>query len=410
MMADELVVHLDASDLGGDAVVGTLRRDRKRTVSVISFAYDGDWLNGTGAFELDPSLRAHLGDQYPRALPGVFADTAPDRWGTILLERREAATAAGEGRRPRVLDQWDLLVLVSDELRMGALRFARRSDGTFVATGPRAVPPLARLGELEHLAQEIEHGAPLAPPRDDVLDLIAPGSSLGGNRPKANVRAADGSLWIAKFPSTSDRWDVGAWEYLLNQLAPGAGIAVPTTRLLGPLGSAYRIFSALRFDRDGVDRRLFASALTLSAKRDHARATYLDIVRAIALFGDPARIEEDLEQLFRRVVFNVLVGHRDDHLRNHGFLRAAKGWRLAPAYDLNPRPDLREHAIALDETLHAGDLDAVLRTATYYRLSAQRARTVADEVRAAVAPWRQEARRLDIPQAEIAVVEATFPL
>lgn len=137
---------------------------------------------------------------------------------------------------------------------------------------------------------------------------------------------------------------------------------------------------------------------------------YLDIVRAIALYGDPTRIEEDLEQLFRRVVFNVVVGHRDDHLRNHGFLHTAGGWRLAPAVDLNPRPDLREHAIGLDETLHAPSLDAVLRTATYYRLSAQRARTVADEVRAAVAPWRQEARRLDIPLAEMAVVEAAFAL
>ncbi len=399
---DELIVHLDAAELGANEIVGRLRNSRQRGLSVISFAYDPDWLAGPSAFGLDPSLGMHPGDQYPETLPGIFADTTPDRWGRTLLERDIARI---EGRS-RVLDPWDLLTLVRDELRMGALRFARSADGLFVASGPPAVPPVARLRDLEHEVREVESGRSPAPAA--IADLVAPGSSLGGNRPKANFRPDDGDLWMAKFPSATDRWDFAQWEYLLNELAAGAGIPVPPTQLLGPYLAAHHTFAARRFDRRGPERRLFASAMTLTGNRDHAMASYLDIARAIELYGDPTTIAQDLEQLFRRVLFNVLSGHRDDHLRNHGFLRHARGWRLAPAYDLNPRPDARRHELALNDAEKEPDLDLVLATAPYYRLSERQARTIADEVRSALMPWREKAEQLGIPRVEIDLMEAAF--
>ena len=401
---DEVIVHLDASDLGAPRALGSLRRARKGTVVDVAFSYDSSWLAADDSFDVDPGLGRYEGDQRTRhgGLHGIFSDTAPDRWGRLLLERREAQAARREGRRARTLDEWDFLVGVSDELRMGALRFARPDDGEFLAVGSPTVPPTARLRELQHYAELAERGAPLsdAEAEAEVALLIAPGSSLGGGRPKANFRGDDGALWIAKFPSRDDRRDVGAWEFVLNQLAGAAGIAVPETQLL-ELRGAYRTFCGRRFDRVGAGRRLFASAMTLTQKRDGEAASWLDIVEAIERYGDPSAIEQDLEQLFRRAVFAVIAAHRDDHLRNHGFLRATNGWRLAPAFDLNPLPDKAEHTIAFDDQVRAPDPALVRETARYYRLTDRRAEAVEDEVRAAVVRWRESARSLAIPRDEI---------
>lgn len=397
---DELVVHLDAVDLGGDQIVGMLRRAQSRGTSVLSFQFDDEWLAVNPRFALDDVLQMRPGRQYFDTLPGIFDDTTPDRWGRTLLER----DVARQGRA-RVLDEWDFLTRVRDEMRMGALRFARAEDGAFVAAEIPAVPPVARLREIEDEVRLIEAGG-IAD--EAVADLVAPGSSLGGNRPKANFRTDDGRLWIAKFPSANDRWDVAAWEFLLNRLAAAAGIATPDTQLLGPFLGRYRTFAALRFDRVGTGRRLFASAMTLTGHRDHANASYLEIVRAIERYGDANAIGQDLAQLFRRVAFNVLVGHRDDHLRNHAFLRDPGGWRLAPAYDLNPTADLRVHQLAIDERDARPSIDLVLATAAYYRLRDGEARRIVDEVRSVIAPWRQEAKRIDLAPAEIELMEAVF--
>ncbi len=397
---EELVVHLDAVDLGGDQIVGSLRRAKSRGTSVLSFQFDDEWLAANPRFALDDTLRSRSGRQYLDALPGIFDDTTPDRWGRTLLER----DVARQGHA-RVLDEWDLLTLVRDEMRMGALRFARAEDGVFVANEIPAVPPVARLREVEDEVRVIEAGG-IADAA--VADLVAPGSSLGGNRPKANFRTDDGRLWIAKFPSANDRWDVAAWEFLLNRLATAAGIPVPETPLLGPFLGPHHTFAALRFDRVAAGRRLFASAMTLTGERDHAHASYLEIVRAIERYGDANTIAQDLAQLFRRVAFNVFVGHRDDHLRNHAFLRDPGGWRISPAYDLNPTPDLRVHQLAIDEQDARPSIDLVLATAPYYRLRDPEARRIVDEVRAAIAPWRQEAKRIEIAPAEIQLMEAVF--
>jgi serine/threonine-protein kinase HipA len=403
---DCVAVHLDAPELGPARQVGSLSRERGGAESVLSFAYRPEWVADPNAFPIDPFLPLYEGEQFLRQMPGVLADAAPDRWGRTLLERREAQVAADETRRPRPLDEWDFLVGVNDGTRMGALRLFR--NGAFLDDGPLAVPPRTRLRELEQLAREVEEGIP----RDDdrerwIAMLLAPGSSLGGARPKANFAGDDGSLWIAKFPSREDRYDVGAWEYVVGRLAAAAQIAVPASRLLR-LASPYRTYCARRFDRDRGNRRLYASAMSLTGGRDHGEAGYLDIARAIRDFGDPDAIADDLRWLFRRVVFNVLVGNRDDHLRNHGFLRAAGGWRLAPAFDVNPSLDKGEHSLALDASQRLPDLDIVRETAPLYRLTPAEADEVFADVRRAVGGWREEARRIEVPAEEIDRMAAAF--
>ena len=408
----EVTVSLDAPELGSSRRVGMLRQTGIGPRSVISFAYEPAWIAERDAFVLDPSHQLYEGEQYPRDgdLAGIFTDTAPDRWGRMLLERREALRAREEGRRPRVLGEWDFLLGVHDLLRMGALRFAT-PDGRFLDDDPLAVPPTARLRELEQAAREVEHPSRKAGQEEArrLALLVAPGSSLGGARPKTTFTLEDGTLWMAKFPSRNDRHDVGAWEFVLNQLAARAGIVVPDTRLLR-LAGEHHTFAARRFDRDGAARRLFASAMTLVGKRDRDEASYLDIALAIADHGAVSTIEEDLGQLFRRVAFNVLTGHRDDHLRNHGFLRTREGWRLSPAFDLNPLLGKPEHDLAIDESVRQPDLALVEETAPFYRRSATEAGRIIAEVREAVAGWREVARETGLPADEIDLLATAFAL
>jgi len=406
---DAVDIRLDAADVGPDRPVGVLARARATSGPAIAFGYGDPWLADAGRFAIDPELPLYGGDHYARggALPGIFTDAAPDRWGRALLERQEAQLARDDGRPRRRLDDWDFLVRVPDPVRMGALRLAG-PDHRFLDDRPMEVPPTMQLRALEEAARELERGT-----RDDAAErrflavLLAPGSSLGGGRPKASFTGEDGTLWMAKFPSRDDRHDVGAWEYLLHELAIACGIVVPQATLLR-LGGDHRTYCARRFDRDGPRRRLFASAMTLAGKRDGEDASYLDIAQAITQHGDPAAVEADLAQLFRRVVFNVLVGDRDDHLRNHGFLRAPGGWRLAPAFDLNPAAEKREHTLALDDAIREPDLAVVQATAGLYQLSAPPAEVIVDEVRAGLSSWRTTARRLEIPADEIALIAPAF--
>ncbi|MGE5282035.1 MAG: type II toxin-antitoxin system HipA family toxin [Chloroflexota bacterium] len=405
---DSVVVHLDAPELGSRRAVGTLARERSEAKSVFSFAYEAGWIETAAAFPLDPALPLFEGDQYASALPGAFADAAPDRWGRTLLERREALRARRAEGPPRRFDDWDFLLAVDDRTRMGALRLARSDHRDYVAADALPIPPVARLRELEHWARELEEGLSDEMSEEDrwVAMLVAPGSSLGGARPKASFADGD-DLWIAKFPSSEDRHDVGAWEYVLSGLAEGAGIEVPEAKLM-PLGSTYRTYCAKRFDRMGAERRLYASAMTLAGRRDNEDASYLDIVRAIVERGDADAIAIDLEQLFRRLVFNLLTGNRDDHLRNHGFLRTAGGWRLAPAFDVNPSMTRQEHSLAIDGTVRIPDLDLARDTARHYRLSAARAQQLIGEVSDAVGRWPELARQVGLPRDEIARVGIAF--
>jgi serine/threonine-protein kinase HipA len=274
-------------------------------------------------------------------------------------------------------------------------------DGTYLDDSSLTVPPLASMRELQAVAWEAEKGLPKTPSDEErwIRMLIAPGSSLGGARPKANYLDQDGAMWIAKFPSRDDRLDVGAWEYVMWRLAGRAGIDMPEAAM-HRLDSAQATFATRRFDRLSAGRRrLYTSAMTLTSRRDGDEGGYLDIATAIRDFGDPGRIGADQQQLFRRLVFNVLAANRDDHLRNHGFLRTTKGWRIAPAFDVNPDPTKYEHALAVADGIHDADLEAVKETAVLYAV--KNPDEVIGEVRQALAGWWKVATDAGIVRDEI---------
>jgi serine/threonine-protein kinase HipA len=409
---DSIDVVLDAAELADLTNVGTIHFSPRRPDFAISFEYDRDWLTNADGFALDPRLELFAGEQHPPSSAltfGIFQDAAPDRWGRVLMERREGVRARREHRKVRRLGEMDFLLGVSDLTRSGALRF--RFEGRYLDDSKElAAPPVTSLRELAQVSLHIEDpGADEAPELERWLaTLIAPGTSLGGARPKASFVDPGNSLWLAKFPSRDDRYDVGGWEFVVHQLAHKAKVLVPPARL-EKLTGRYSTFCVARFDRTGAQRRMFASAMTLLERRDgDSGASYLDLAELLATHGAAGCIEIDLAQLFRRVVFNVLISNRDDHLRNHGFLRTHTGWRLAPAYDLNPSIDKHEHALTLDGASADPSIDAVLDTAEFYRLTASQARTVVSEIRAVVSEWRATAQALGLSRAEQQRVESAF--
>ncbi len=413
---DEVIVAVDAWSGEAPRRAGWLRRAGVAERSDIAFEYDQPWLDAAGTFNLDPSLEPRPSEQRrPTAaqLHPIFTDAAPDRWGQRLLDRRELELAKREGRKARPLDPFDYLIRVNDATRMGALRLQRPSDGRFIDDSQLGVPPKAELRELEAAADRLERGTKASEDeRSAWLEkLLAPGASLGGARPKASFENTDGALWIAKFPAPNDLRDKGAWEYVLGQLAMQAGVTVPEHALLS-LGLTHHTFVARRFDRAGSHRRMFASAMTLLDRSDHPDdAGYLDIAAAIELHGTPtaSAIGEDLEQLFRRVVFGAVTGHRDDHLRNHGFLHDGTGWRLSPAFDLNPMPEKAAHELAFDDAgTRTADLEAIAATARHYRLNTQQAAHIIAEVKGAVSVWRPVAKNVGIDRDEQELVAAAF--
>lgn len=411
---DEVLVAVDAYEGAVPRAAGRLRRSGWGERADITFEYDHAWREASDTFDLEPTLPRTAGEHRRRTggqLPGIFSDAAPDRWGRKLLERREVMLADREGRKARPFDEWDFLLAVDDATRMGALRLRRPSEGTFIDDQPLAVPPKTDLRHLEAAADRVERGAPASNEFDRWLEaLIAPGASLGGSRPKATFVNSDGALWIAKFPAPSDRRDWGAWEYILAELATRAGIIVPPHDLLR-LGSQYHTFMARRFDREGTHRRMFASAMTLLEQHDHPEdQSYLDIATAIEVHGTPtaSAIAADLEQLFRRAVFNALSGHRDDHLRNHGFLHDGIGWRLSPAFDQNPIPDKVGHELAFDATSTSPDLGHIVATARHYRLNEKQTSAIVSDTRAAVSNWRGLAKDIRIDRDEQALMENAF--
>ncbi len=401
---DRLQVVLDAPELGPRQTVGRLTRwPGPGSRRPVSFAYDPAWLGDRQAFALDPRTQLFAGDQQLGAdtLPPALLDTTPDTWGQMLLTREQG----------RLLGSWDLLVSVSDETRMGALRLLPEGGGPFIHAGDPDVPPVASLRELQDLARIVEEDPAIEIPSQRLRDLVAPGSSLGGARPKANVRDVDGTLWIAKFPSHEDRrLDIGAWEFVFANLAERAGVEVAPRRLIPVHGPGRGgTFLARRFDRGpGSARRLYASAMTLTDHRDGEPASYPDIAQAISRLGAPGHVNDDLAQLFRRLLFNVLAGNRDDHLRNHGFLRTSAGWRLAPAFDLNPTRAAHVHSLSLDGRSDAQDVRTALATHRLYALAEPDARRILAEVVGALSDWEGEADRNGISRLERQIVSASF--
>lgn len=402
----EVTVYVDLG--GGTQLVGRLWGHVRRGRESATFAYDQSWLQNPYRFSLEPALKLGPGafhTEPDQLLFGAFGDSAPDRWGRVLMRRAERRRAAAAGEQPRTLQELDYLLMVDDEARQGALRFAEVEGGPFLSSGDARIPPMVALPKLlaaaEHVTRDDETDA-------DLRLLLAPGSSLGGARPKASVRDRDGHLAIAKFPHAGDEVDTVVWEAVALQLAAHAGVPVPDWRLERVSGRSVLILR--RFDRVGSARVPFLSALSMLGARDNETRSYLEFADALREYG--AAPSRDLAAVWRRIVFSILISNTDDHLRNHGFLYAgSEGWQLSPAYDLNPvpvdvKPRVLSTAIDLDDS--TASLPLALEVAEYFGLSRSAASTIAGEVGRAVQPWRPEAERLDLPKPEVERMASAF--
>lgn len=389
-------VEVWADWLATPARVGILQATTARGHDVFAFEYDRAWLESKHVGQLDPDLQLYAGPQYVRdEKPSfdMFLDSSPDRWGRVLMQRREAQLARADKRAPRALRELDYLLGVFDGHRLGGLRF-RIGDGPFLDDNAAlASPPWTSLRELEQASLHLEDDGVDRDPAYArwLMMLVAPGRSLGGARPKASVVDARGALWIAKFPSRDDATDVGAWEAVLHTLAGRAGITTAEFSRKR-FASKQHTFLSRRFDRRAGRRIHFASAMTLlgRADGDDLPASYLDLAEVIARHG--AHAARDLDELWRRIAFNVCVSNVDDHLRNHGFLLGESGWSLAPAYDLNPVPHGDGLALNISSTDNAQDLELVNEVADRFRVKPARRKAILADVLAAVRGWDAEAR------------------
>lgn len=403
-MDREIEVHIDWD--GATRPIGRLWARAKGARQTCPFAYAADWLGLAGAFPLDPNLPLVRGDaHWDGGLFNAFTDPAPDRWGRNLMGRRERALAKAEGRAPRTLMDADVLMLVGDQTRLGALRFRDVGGEAFQAADHKRVPPLMALPKLLGAARRIIDDKETD---EDLRLLLAPGSSLGGARPKASVLGAEGELLIAKFPSPTDDWPIPVWEAVAMTLAERAGIRVPSFQLRHV--AKRPVFMMARFDRGPGGQRIpFCSALTALGAADGETRSYLELVDVLRQGGADA--PGDAAQLLRRIVFNVLISNTDDHLRNHGFLREPGGWRLSPAYDLNPMPvDVkpRVHALALNETDQDASLETVLAEAAAFGVGKADAAEMAKSVGAVVATWREVAGQRGLTANQIDRMASAF--
>jgi serine/threonine-protein kinase HipA len=397
-------------------LIGKLFSQRVRGKEIFSFEYNETWLNTSQAkLYLDPNLGLYKGKQY---LPegknnfGIFLDSAPDRWGRLLMRRREAWQAKLDGREESTLFESDYLLGVFDGHRMGGLRFKLEQDGAFLNNHKKmATPPWTSLRELEYASLQLEKEDAINDPEYTkwLSMLIDPGSSLGGARPKASVLDEKGNLWIAKFPSSKDDKNTGAWEMVLHELAKVCGIHVPDARLLQFSGK-HHTFLSKRFDRIQDKRIHFASAMTLLGYQDgadfHDGLSYLDIVAFIIQQG--ALVKADLEQLWRRVVFNILVSNTDDHLRNHGFILTNNGWQLSPAYDMNPNEMGSGLTLNISENSNEQDISLALETAKHYKLKKDEAIKILNDMQLEIAKWRTVAKKLGMGSSEIEQMKRAF--
>ncbi|MCC6789192.1 MAG: type II toxin-antitoxin system HipA family toxin [Hyphomonadaceae bacterium] len=403
-MESELRVY---ADLKGLAVpVGRLWVKDRAGKESATFEYEAGWLKHPQRFALAPNLMLTTGKFHSADdLFNAFTDPAPDRWGRKLMRHFEVESAKAEGRTPRTLLGSDFLAGVDDEVRLGALRFKRPGDDKFLAHTGRPVPPLIELAELLSATDRIEKGKPR---KKDIQLVLAPGGSLGGARPKATVRDR-GKLHIAKFPWVRDEWPVIQWEAALLEVAAAAGVMTPPARLERVGTKSVLLMD--RFDREGSDVRVpFMSAMTALDAKDHSEdRSYIEILDVIRQFG--AFPKEDARQLWRRMAFNVLVSNTDDHLRNHGFLWAGEGWRLAPAYDMNPSPphiSPRIHVLALNELDHTSSIDTVMAVSKDFGLALAEAKAIAGEVASAVSGWKTAAAKARLSKDDIAFMADAF--
>ena len=409
-----LKIDMDARCFSQVESVGTLGYDMIRGNAAYQWDYAPQWLQRHRQVKLSGDVQNVGGPQHSSEhLFGLLQDAMPDRWGRRLIDKRERLLAAQEGRSVRRLADIDYLMQIDDSTRMGALRLRDGDMLLGMTNADTPVPPLAYLREFVDMAQEYERqedrGGTIR--EDWLLNLYKQGSSLGGARPKANVRDVDGSLWIAKIPSVNDDYDVALWEFWAHKMAAAAGISVPETRLLTLSGQKHHTLLSKRFDRDGKQRIHFASAMTMCGLHDGADATtgngYLDIVDVI--IGDTgfANPQAALEQLYRRVAFSIAIRNHDDHFRNHGFLLTEKGWTWSPAYDLNPS-DFQTQSLLISRDSNESSLEVLLDAASDYLIGTDVAHKIINDVCAAMKNWRLVADKCGISRGEQNLMEKSF--
>ena len=392
--------------------IGVLSAQQAKGKKAFSFEYDKDWLKTEKKFLLDPDIQLYGGPQFPNQKEnfGIFLDSMPDTWGRTLMKRREAQRAIENNEKPKTLYDIDFLLGVYDESRMGALRFKTDLDGYFLDDNKNATsPPWSSIRELQHAAHIFENDTENKEVNRWLSVLMAPGSSLGGARPKANILDNDKSLWIAKFPSKTDITDKAAWEFLAYKLAINAGIEMSTCRIERIVGKHHTFFTK-RFDRHGDERIHFASAMTMTGNNEDTirdtQASYLDIAEFISNHG--ANIESNLHQLWRRIIFNIAISNTDDHLRNHGFILTKEGWILSPAYDLNPSIDKDGLALNIDTNNNNLDFELAKSVGEYFRLNNTQMDNIINKIVTVVIDWKAIATTIGISRAEQKLMEKAF--
>jgi serine/threonine-protein kinase HipA len=409
-MKTDIYVFADWADFAAPTLVGTLRSAISKNKEHFSFSYAPEWLQSLNAQKIDPDLELYSGEQHSSDANNFrsFLDSCPDRWGRLLMKRREAIIARQEDRRPRVLNEIDYLLGVHDLYRQGALRFKKNLAGAFLDNDERlAAPPISSLRELEHAAKQVEENDSDDP---DYLKwlymLMSPGSSLGGARPKACVLDEANHLWIAKFPSQHDDHDIAAWEYLTYQLAIDAGIQMAPCRI-EKFNSHHHTFLTKRFDRTASSRLHFTSAMTQLGYYDgDYEASYLELAQFLTEHG--TNTKQDLAQLWRRIIFNIAVSNTDDHLRNHGFIYHKSGWILSPAYDVNPVTPANGLHLNITDSDNRLDYNLAMDVIEFFQLDKKTANNIKDNVLASVSQWKLFAAQIGINRTEQQLMAAAF--
>ena len=408
----DIYVYADWQGLNGPLQIGVLTAHFAEAKKAFSFEYNKEWLEKDLYHLLDPDIAFYSGPQYPADKEnfGLFLDSMPDTWGKTLMKRREAQNARARDEKARNLYEIDYLLGVYDESRMGALRFKTDPDGLFLDNDDQnPTPPWSSLGDLQEAVNQLESDAQNDGIRQWLALLIAPGSSLGGARPKANILDKDNDLWIAKFPSKTDTVDKAAWEFLTYKLATNCGIQMADSKI-EKIAGIYHTFLTKRFDRENGGRIHFASAMTMTGNTEETLKTktpsYLDIVDVIENFG--TNVEANLHQLWRRIIFNIAVSNTDDHLRNHGFILHQKGWELSPAYDLNPSTEKNGLALNIDMDDNALDIDLAKSVRAFFRLNENEMDAIIEEVLTVVSDWKSVAKQIGISNKEQLLMESAF--
>lgn len=358
--------------------IGTCFFEHTRGNEVVSFMYDSDWLVKYPDFELGFDIHPVSSRQYPlqgHSTFGFISDASPDRWGRTLMQRFDKENKV-PGKISRTLCDSDYLLRVYDRGRQGGLIFTDDDGYVFSTDNNQIIPPITELRTLEEIARKIELGNSSSPKW--LKELIAPGSSLGGARPKANIIDTDGAMWIAKFPSKYDAYNVGAWEMLSHDLMVLCGIKVSDAKLVN-LSEYGSTFLTKRFDRyindkGNESRYHFSSAMNFLGRTDNDTidSSYLDILGLIEKHGG-RNADVEINELWNRLIFNICIGNTDDHLRNHGFIFDGKEWSLSPAYDVNPNPDKMEHSLCIDFDSKENNLERAFQICGFFRKSKEEA-------------------------------------